>query len=172
MFRLLAVFSSFCLAIIYAPVFASPAPPDNPESALKKIHDEVKEFGMRPGEDFISAEVFIGKEDDDDTNKDIHVLIMIQSKDGITRMKVQVTYMERSKEDPRIKDAKETKYFVCRVDGNALKIENADYKDKEMGPLADEILKAVKNKKKLIRGLWGSGSCRTPWTSRDFFRTK
>ena len=126
--------------------------PDDRRDSLKKIYDEVKEVGVRPSEDFIKAEVFIGKEDDDDTNKDIHVLVLIQNTEGIERMKVQVTYMERTKEDPRIKNAKETRSFVCRVDGNVLRIESSAYKDKEIGPLADEILKAVKNKKRLMKG--------------------
>jgi hypothetical protein len=44
---------------------------------LKEIYQEMKEFDKYPGCDFVKREFFVG-EDDDDTNKDIHVVILVQ----------------------------------------------------------------------------------------------
>jgi len=147
--------SLFWFIVLVSPVVLGPAAvncgSENSSVLLKKIYDEAREFGARPGEDFIKAEVFIGKEDDDDTNKDIHVVVLIQHTDGIDRMTVQVTYLERSKVDPRIKNARETKSFACRADGGGPSLLSSDYRDREIGPLAQEILKAIRNKKKLMK---------------------
>jgi hypothetical protein len=117
---------------------------------LKKIYDEVKELGAFPGEDFIKWEFFVGQ-DDDDTNKNIHVAVLIQSTDAGEKMKVQVTFMEPSKANPRIKYAQETKSFVCLLAENGIKLAASDFNEKELKGIAPEILRAVLNKKKILR---------------------
>ena len=67
-------------------------------------------------------------------------------------MSIQVTYLERTREDPKIKNAKETKSLVCALDGESVRFVSSDYAERELRPLADEILRAVKNKKRLIKG--------------------
>lgn len=141
------------LAILMNIVMPAGSSQNNPKylDLLRLIYIEVKEMGARPGEDFIQGEFFIGKPDDDDTNKDIHVVILIQSADGPEKMKIQVTYMERTLENPAVKYAKETKNLVCDVRENAVQVQRSDYAEREMKKLADDILKAVRDKKRILK---------------------
>ncbi len=118
---------------------------------LKQIYDEVKELGRYPGEDFIRREFFIGNEDDDDTNKNQHVAVLIQTIDGQEKMSIQVTAMEPSKENPQVKYATSSKSILCRVGKDALTIQTSDYDEPELERLASEILRAVLAKKKLLK---------------------
>jgi hypothetical protein len=120
---------------------------------LKKIYDEVREMPSPPGQDFLNQDFFIGGPDDDDTNKDVHVAILIQAADGAYRMKIQVTYLERSLKDPRVKTSKATKTMTCAVGPTGLRLIDSEYEDREILRLASDILQAVKDKKRLIRGL-------------------
>jgi hypothetical protein len=118
---------------------------------LKKIYVEVKEMGPYPGESFILHEFFAGGPDDDDTNKDQHVVVLIQVVGGVEKMRIQVTYLERTKQDRTIKYAKEMKNISCLVAADRVKIQSSDYTEKELGKLAPDILQAVLNKKKLLK---------------------
>jgi hypothetical protein len=117
---------------------------------LKEIYKEIKEFGKYPGCDFIKREFFVG-EDDDDTNKDIHVVILIQDVDEKEKVTIQVTFMERSKGKPVIGIAKYVKvlsYFV--LDGQT-EIIKSDFDDKEKELILPGVLRAIKNKKRLLK---------------------
>lgn len=118
---------------------------------LKKIYVEVKEMGPYPGESFILHEFFAGGPDDDDTNKDQHVVVLIQVVGGVEKMRIQVTYLERTKQDRTIKYAKEVKNISCLVAADRVKIQSSDYSEKEMDKLAPDILQAILNKKKLLK---------------------
>jgi hypothetical protein len=111
----------------------------------------VKELGPYPGEDFIRREFFIGNEDDDDTNKNQHVVVLIQTIDGREKMRIQVTAMEPTKENPRVKYATESKSILCQAVANVMKIQTSDYDERELERLAAEILRAILGKKKLLK---------------------
>jgi len=119
---------------------------------LKKIYDEVKEFGKYSDEGFISREFFIGF-DDDDTNKDIHVVVLIQKIEDMEKMRIQVTYLERSKDNPNIKYAKNVKNILCSVVRNKIKIQSSDYDEKEVEKLVPGILRAIQDKKRLLKSI-------------------
>jgi len=118
---------------------------------LKSIYTEVKEMGARPGENFIQREFFIGAPDDDDTNKNISVNIFIQTVEDREDMRIEVTYMERTPENEKVKLAKNTKFLNVLIQGGALRIARSDYGDRELGRLTKDILESVKNKKRLLR---------------------
>jgi hypothetical protein len=118
---------------------------------LKKIYVEVKEMGPYPGQSFILHEFFAGGPDDDDTNKDQHVVVLIQVVGGVEKMKIQVTYMERTKQDRTIKYAKDVKNISCLVAADGIRVQSSDYGEKEMDKLAPDILQAILNKKKLLK---------------------
>jgi len=118
---------------------------------LKKIYNEVKELGPYPSQPFILHEFFAGAPDDDDTNKEQHVAVLIQTVNGVETMKIQVTELERSKEDRNIKYAKGVKNISCRLVANRLEVQSSDYSDREMAKLAPDILQAIRNKKKLLK---------------------
>jgi len=145
--------ATLILAILMNLVIPAGLSQDRPKylDLLRLIYIEVKEMGARPGEGFIQGQFFIGKPDDDDTNKDIHVIILIQGSDGSEKMKIQVTYMERTRENPTVKYAKETKNIVCIVQENAVKLQSSDYAEREMKKLGEDILKSVRDKKRLLK---------------------
>lgn len=118
---------------------------------LRTIYAEVKEMGLRPAEDFVQREFFIGAPDEDDTNKDISVNIFIQIADGTEKMRIDVTYLERTRENFRIKMAKETRHLDVIVGRDNVRIERSDYDDRELPKLTEEILAAIKDKKRLLK---------------------
>src|SRR4030042_1354408 len=83
-------------------------------AVLKQIHTEVKEIGPYPGEDFIRREFFVGV-DDDDTNKDIHVIVLIQSLESKEMMTIRVTEMAKAPGNPRAGLAKTSRVLTCLV---------------------------------------------------------
>ena len=126
--------------------------PEDPAVLLKKILVETRELGARPGENFIKQEFFIGGADDDDTNKDTSVVVLIQSIDGTERMTIQVTRMDRDRNDPRIKTARETKSIVGGPDGKGFRITRSDFTADELESVCAQILRAVQDKKRLLKG--------------------
>lgn len=135
-----------------APPFSAPVlPAEDPAIVLAKIVVETREMGARPGENFIKQEFFIGGPDDDDTNKDTSVVVLIQSIDGTERMTIQVTRMERDRSNPRIKTARETKSIVGRPDGLLFKIIRSDFIGDELDSVCAQILRAVQDKKRLLK---------------------
>jgi Icc-related predicted phosphoesterase len=141
----------FALLAFFFPAASASQPVHDSQRVLKNIYFEVKEFGLYPGEDFIKQEFFIGNDDDDDTNKDIHVVVMIQSTDRADKMHIQVTYLERTRDNPKVKYAKETKILACGVAGETIQVQRSDYEESELEGLTKDILKAIKNKKRLLK---------------------
>lgn len=119
-------------------------------TGLKTIHAEVKEMGPYPGDDFIRREFFVG-EDDDDTNKDIQVAILIQSVESKEKMTIRVTEMAREPAGSRTSVAKESRALVCLVSGEKVEIQSSDYEKDDLERLVPDILTAVRNKKRLLK---------------------
>jgi len=119
---------------------------------LKEIYTEVVELGKSPGGDFIKREFFVG-EDDDDTNKDIHVLILIQNVDQKEKITIQVTYLQRSKDNPVVRYAKNVRSISCSLEGDKIYIIKSDYDENENRSFLPEVLLAIRNKKKLLQKL-------------------
>lgn len=109
------------------------------------------DMGIRSNETFMQREFFIGAPDEDDTNKDISVLVFIQTVNGMDKMMIQVTYMERTRENPKVKLAKETRLIKINVENGVLRLEHCDYDERDLPRLAKDILKAVQDKKRLLR---------------------
>jgi hypothetical protein len=130
-------------------VLPSPQRTEKHLLVLKQIQAEVRELGPYPGEDFIRREFFVG-EDEDDTNKDIHVAILIQTWDANERMTIRVTEMTNVSGSPRASLAGRSRLISCRITGDRLELLNSDYPDKELAELVPQILTAIRNKKKLL----------------------
>ena len=144
-----AVLVSFWLiAVLASP--SSPAPVLEYLTVLRQIHAEVKELGPYPGEDFIRREFFVG-EDDDDTNKDIHVIVLIQSIESREMMTIRVTEMAKDPGNPQARLAGTSRMLLCLVAGDRLEVKSSDYQEKDLAKLAPEILKAIQNKKRLLK---------------------
>jgi len=117
---------------------------------LKEIYQEMKEFEKYPGCDFVKKEFFVG-EDDDDTNKDIHVVILVQDTDEKEKVTIQVTYMERSKGKPVVGIAKYVKVLSFSVIEDQAEIIKNEFDAKGTEIILPGVLQAIKNKKKLLK---------------------
>ncbi len=118
--------------------------------SLRKIYEEVTELGKFPGDDFTKREFFVGP-GNDDTYKDIHILILIQNVDEMEKMTIQVTYFKHSENNPTVKYAKSVKNISCSFDGDKIYITKSDYDEKELKKFLLEVLRAIRGKKKLLK---------------------
>jgi hypothetical protein len=133
----------------------SRAGPDVPDPAcmetLRRVREEIREVAEYAGEGFIKWECFIGGPDDDDTNKDQHVVIMIRRLESVERMTVSITALERSRRDPKIKYARGTKTIACDLADGTARLVSADYDAPASDEIAAAVLRAVLDKKRLLR---------------------
>jgi hypothetical protein len=133
------------------------SPQEKPSPSAKKmaallveIHREVAEIGRYPGEEFIRREFFIGP-GDDDTYKDAHLVVLIQEVGPERKMTLQVTPLIPSPENPRVKFGREVKVVVCRLAAGRVRLERSDYSEKELSALLPEMLRVIRDRKKLFR---------------------
>jgi hypothetical protein len=133
----------------------APGPPAEPgdapvAEALKQIYLEVKELGPYPGESVIRHDFFLGPADDDSYKKE-HIVVLIQVVDGVERMRIQVTEMKTRPDNPRIQHAGKVRTITCSIatDGH-LTMLRADYSEEEIARVVPDILRAVREKKKLL----------------------
>jgi hypothetical protein len=133
-------------------IFVTPIEKKNSSKILKEIYQEMVEFEKYPGCDFIKREFFVG-EDDDDTNKDIHVVILVQEVDEKEKVTIQVTYMERRKGRPVVGIAKSIRVFSYFVTEDQTEIIKSDFEAREKELVLPGVLKAVKDKKKLLKNI-------------------
>ena len=149
-----------CRAAGYSLLFfwlaAALAAPSQPKpvkkylSVLNQIYAEVKEMGPYPGEDFIRREFFLG-EDDDDTNKDIHIMVIIRPSESKEMMTFRVTEMVKDPGNPQARLAATSRMLSCLVARGVVDIQNSDYEEKDLDKLALEMLTAIQNKKRLLK---------------------
>ncbi len=141
---------SLCIFVFPSRTSIPPGEKKDVSQILKDIYEEIKEFDKYPGCDFIKREFFVG-EDDDDTNKDTHVVIIVQDIEEKAKVTIQVTYMERSKGRPVVGIAKCVKTLFYFVRDNHSEIIKSDFDEKEKEHILPGILRAIKNKKKLLK---------------------
>jgi len=119
---------------------------------LRRIHDEVRSM-IPPGDGGpAQQDFFIGGPDDDDTNKDVHVVVLLYRADEGGMMRIQVTRLARSKADRRVKSALDSRGWTCRIEGSRINIVSSDVPEQEIGRTAADLLKAIADKKRLIKG--------------------
>jgi len=124
-------------------------PADVPD-LLREIRGEVSGLPRYPGEDFWRGEFFLG-EGDDDTNKTHAVGIVVQDGPEGSRMTIVVSRLEPARDNPRVKYAREPRTIACRFDREAVELLRADYAPPELEKLLPAILKAVIDKKALLK---------------------
>ncbi len=118
---------------------------------LKNICREVMELGKYADEDFTKREFFIDL-DENQVNKEEHVVVLHRQTDDKEQMMVQVTYFEPKKINRLIKYAKTTKEILCRLNNGNIEITECDYHMDEIQTLLlPRILRGIKNKKKLLK---------------------
>jgi hypothetical protein len=120
-------------------------------AALLRIREEIVDVAEFSDEGIIKWECFIGGPDDDDTNKDQSVTIMIRRRETGERMTIAITALERSRSDRRIKYARGTQSLVCGVADGKASVVSADPGLLSWDEAALAVLRAVMDKKRLIR---------------------
>lgn len=120
------------------------------EEILKDIHKEVTELGKRKDEYFIKREFHFDL-DENPTNSEEHIVVLIYETKDKEKMIVQVTYFEAEGPKYSIKYAKDIKLVTCILDSEKLEIEKCDFNNKEMRPLMTDILKGIQEEKKLYK---------------------
>jgi len=143
------------LLFLFAPRAVPPAgelrgEKESPANTLSRIYQEVKELGPYPGQNFIRWDFFIG-EGDDDTNKPIQAVVLIQNWGPGERMAILISRMEASPGDPNVFWNKETKEISCRVRDKTAEIISSMYTFQEMEQLLPRLLGAIKDKKNLLK---------------------
>jgi hypothetical protein len=118
---------------------------------LKNIFDEVFELGPQAGEEIVRREFFVGQ-GDDDTYKDFHLVVLIQDVPGGRKMTLQVARLVPDPDHPRVKYGRDLKSVVCLLKGEGLVLARSDYAEKELASFLPELLRAIRDRKKLIRG--------------------
>jgi hypothetical protein len=147
--RALAVLLPALLAL-GAALFPSPQKPRDVSGLLQRIEKEVREIGGYPGEDFIRGEFFLGP-GDDDTCKTHQVGILIKDEAEGPRLTIQVIRLEPAREDPRIKYGREPRLVVCHFAGARVELVRSDYSPAELETLLPEVVRAVVDKKALLK---------------------
>ena len=149
-----AVLSAAILLMAVVPLIPQDALPELKVKAatretLATVYDEVNHMPAYPDEPFIRMDVFIG-EDDDDTNKDIHAVLLVAKEHGHPALRVQIVFMERRRGFPVIRIARETKSFLCVFEDGGLDVRSTTFTAAEIDALAPGLLKAVRDKKRLL----------------------
>jgi len=148
---ILTTFSVIYLySIVYTNFEGKSFTEENASQVLREIHKEVVELGRYEDEEFIKREFFIDLDENQD-NKEEHVVILEQTLYGIERMLIQVTYFEPKKQNRLIKYAKNTREIICFLEEDSLVIEKSGYDSNEIKNLLPRILEGIKNKKKLLK---------------------
>jgi hypothetical protein len=142
---LLPILLAVGLAALPSPQKAKDVP-----ALLREIEKAVREIGGYPGEDFVRGEFFLG-EGDDDTNKAHCVGILIKDDAEGPRMTIQITRLEPSRDNPRVKYARDPKTIVCRFPADRVEVVQSDYSSPDLEILLKEILRAVVDKKNLLK---------------------
>jgi len=136
---------------------ASLSASDDAPAIFRQVYEEVRTMSARPGEQFIRQEFFIG-EDDDDTNKDLSVSIVLPEGGQVPVMIVQFTWMERDRSNQRISRARSTKILRCVMEAEDTRLEGDALEKDELPVLARGLLKAVRDKKRLLQKTPSRGS--------------
>lgn len=121
-----------------------------PEVILKGIYKEVSELGKRKNENFIKREFHFDL-DENPTNSEEHIVVLIYDIDKRERMVVQVTYFETEGVKHSIKYAKDIRLISCHIASEKLEIDKCDFDKKEMKPILIDILTGIQEEKKIFK---------------------
>ncbi len=116
---------------------------------IREIFMEVRRAALVSPEGWREWQSFLGQ-DEDDTYKDEHLFILIQEGEGESRVFLQVTKMERDARNPVVQRARGTKLIEATVKEEKVLIARNDFAPKEARKILPEILRSIKEKKRLL----------------------
>ena len=120
-----------------------------PDRWLLEIYKEVQEFGFRDQEDFIKREFHLNL-DGNWNNREEHVVVLSHKEGSGDKMILTVTFFsDRQKQS--IRYAEETIETTCLICGDEIEITKIGFNEKEADEFLPEILKGIRNRKKLLK---------------------
>lgn len=122
----------------------------NPPQMLKEIYREVLELGYRQEEQFIKREFFIDL-DDNEVNKEEHVVILTRQLGNNEKITIQITYFKPTRKNGLVKQAEQSMEILCSLKEGMIVIEKCDYAQEDIPSLLSKILEGIKSKKKLLQ---------------------
>lgn len=122
---------------------------NEPSRFLRDIYDEVQKMGGHGDGNFIKREFHLNL-DDNESNKEEHVVVLNHFYSGRNIMLLQVTYFESERENSLIKYAKMTREIECCVLDKGVEIRRCDYDTVEIRELLPNILKGIRQTKKYL----------------------
>lgn len=140
------VIGSVCLCFLEG----SPQKEKKSYPVLREIYREVKELGAYPHDDFIKREFFVGK-DPDDTNKNIHALILIQNLEYGEKITLQISYLNPSLHNPVIGYLERVCNLSWVLRENQIELIQSDYSEKERESFLPQVLRSIQDKKRLLQ---------------------
>jgi len=129
------------------PLPASVTEKKNPLGFLKEIYDEVQALGRHRNERFIKREFHLNL-DNNDSNKEEHVLVLNHSFSGPRMMVLQVTYFESKRQNSPVKYAKMIREIECCILDSGVEIRRCDYSTTEIRTLLPNILRGIRETKR------------------------
>lgn len=124
--------------------------PKKSEGVIKEIYNEVIELKREENQEFIKREFHI-ELDKNKKNKEEHVLVLIYQVMSRDRIVLQVTYFKPNKRNHIIKNIKEIKKILCYKKEDKIKIEETDYPKERLHSLLGDILKGIREEKRLLK---------------------
>lgn len=121
----------------------------DPAEFLREIYKEVRELGRYGKDNFIKREFHLNL-DDNDSNREEHVVVLNHSYSGHETMLLQVTYFESRRKDSPVKYAKVIREIECYVLEGGIEIRRCDYDKTEIHTILPSILQGIRETKKYL----------------------
>ncbi|MCX7974683.1 MAG: hypothetical protein N3B16_09325 [Candidatus Aminicenantes bacterium] len=139
------------LVLSYFLCFSSDLQADQKEiiSLIREIHSEIKPAALVTADGLRLWQSFLGQ-DDDDTYKDDHLVILVQEKDESVTLWIQVTKFKSESAQLTAKRAISSRMIKAVIQGQNWFIEKSDYNLSETEKILREILVSIQKKKKLL----------------------
>lgn len=123
---------------------------EEPEEIIIKIYDEVKEMGLRDGEDFLKREFHFDL-DGRRENREEHILVFSYFSHETQLFSIQITYYQDMNEKDFKGRAKEIRDIDCMIKDHAAEINECGYDQKEVKGLLLQILEGIKREKEILK---------------------
>ena len=136
--------------VVYSVSTKKPDHKNEPCEILMEIYKEVLELGCYENDDFIKREFHLNL-DNNEKNKEEHVVVLIHTAEDGEKMTVQVTYFEPRGKNINIKHAHKIMVILCCIAGDKVIVEKCDYKEKELKKILQKILQGIKDKKEILK---------------------
>ena len=107
-------------------------------------------MGYRQEEQFIKREFFIDL-DNNEVNKEEHVVILSRQLGDDKKMTIQITYFEPTSKNGLVKQAAQSMEILCSLKEGTIVIEKCDYAQEVIPFLLLKVLEGIKSKKKLLQ---------------------